>query len=54
MKEESSDLICVEGEEQCICGVVLRYRDSKVIFFDSELEETRVFPDGKVIGIKQD
>lgn len=54
VKEESTDVICVEGEAQCINGAVLRYRDSKIIFFDSELEETRVFPDRKVISVKQD
>jgi hypothetical protein len=54
VKKESTDIICVEGEAQCINGVVLRYRDSKVIFFDSKLGETRVFPDRKVIGVKQD
>ncbi len=53
VKEENSDMICVDGEVQCIKGVVLRYRDSKIIFFDSELEKTRVFPDRKVIGVKQ-
>lgn len=53
VRSKNTTFICVESEKECIKGAVLRYRNSKVIFFDSELKATRVFPDRKVLGVKQ-
>lgn len=48
--DNGSDELCVEVMPQCLSGVVLRYRDSKIIFYDSKLKETFVFSDEKLIS----
>ncbi|MBU2954594.1 hypothetical protein [Marinobacter sp. F3R08] len=53
VKAKQDDAICLEGQQQCLRGSVLRYRESKVIFFESESKETRVFPDRVVLSVKQ-
>lgn len=53
VKTKQEDSVCLEGKQQCLQGSVLRYRESKVIFFESEAAETRVFPDRVIISIKQ-
>ncbi len=51
LKSQSSDVACIEGEPACLKGEVLRYRDSKLIFYNSESKETAVYPDGRVISV---
>lgn len=53
VKAKQENVICLEGQQQCLRGSVLRYRDSKVIFFESESKETKVFPDRVVLSVKQ-
>lgn len=52
-KAKHDDSICLKGKDPCIQGKVLRYRDSKIIFFEYESKETKVFPDKVVVSIKQ-
>ncbi|GAB3284803.1 hypothetical protein [Parahaliea aestuarii] len=47
-----ADIICIEDEDRCFDGVVLRYRDSKIIFYNSELKETKVYTDRKLLSAK--
>ena len=40
-----NDEICIIGETECISGTILRYRDAKVIFYNSSTKKASIYPD---------
>lgn len=52
IKSQNKDMLCISESEKCLNGVVVKYRDSKVIFYDHEKNETRVYPDSRVSLVK--
>lgn len=49
-KSEIKDKICIDNKKECYEGVILRYRDSKIIFFNNKTQKTYVFTDKKLIN----
>lgn len=44
-----NDLLCVEDVTPCEKGVILRYRDSKIVFYNSETKKASVYTDKRLI-----
>ncbi|WP_293267705.1 hypothetical protein [Neptunomonas sp.] len=48
--DKANDLLCIEDEGQCFYGVILRYRASKIIFYNSKSNKTNVYTDKKLLS----
>jgi hypothetical protein len=51
-RRHNADVICMDAQLTCLTGVVLRYRSSNIIFYNSESSETFVFPNNLLISVK--
>lgn len=46
----ASDRICITGQATCYDGVILRYRENKIIFYNSESKKTDVYLEKNLIS----